>query len=139
MALQQKVIDGAENSPITLFTSKHWEVCKVYSLTEHFWLPCPLLASKKWWDGLPKDIQAQVRAAGTEAEQYGLRIYAEDESKVMNQLKREGFRSSRISTRLLLRGWSSRFMTPMSSSRARTSWTRSGEPRSNPIRDARSG
>ena len=90
MALQQKVIDGAENSPITLFTSKHWEVCKVYSLTEHFWLPCPLLASKKWWDGLPKDIQAQVRAAGAEAEQYGLRIYAEDESKVMNQLKEKG-------------------------------------------------
>ena len=26
MALQQKVIDGAENFPITLFTSKHWEV-----------------------------------------------------------------------------------------------------------------
>jgi TRAP-type C4-dicarboxylate transport system substrate-binding protein len=27
MALLQKVIDGAENFPITLFTSKHWEVC----------------------------------------------------------------------------------------------------------------
>jgi len=90
MALQQKVIDGAENSPITLFTSKHWEVCKVYSLTEHFWLPCPLLASKKWWNSLPNDIQSQVNAAGIEAEQYGLKIYAEDESKVMNQLKEKG-------------------------------------------------
>jgi tripartite ATP-independent transporter DctP family solute receptor len=90
LALQQRVIDGAENSPITLYTSKHWEVSKNFSLTEHFWLPCPLLASKKWWDGLPKDIQAAVTAAGKDAEAYGLKIYAEEEAKVISQLKEKG-------------------------------------------------
>jgi len=60
LALQQKVLDGAENSPALYWTSKHWEVSKVYSLTEQFWSVSAFLANKKWWDGLPKDIQAEM-------------------------------------------------------------------------------
>jgi len=90
LALQQKVLDGAENSPVLFFTSKHWEVSKVYSLTQQFWLPTPLHASKKWWDTLPKDIQAHISAAGQEAEKHFLDIYTADESKAIGWLKEKG-------------------------------------------------
>ncbi len=90
LALQQKVLDGAENSPVLFFTSKHWEVSKVYSLTEQFWSVHTLLANKKWWEGLPKDIQAAVLAAGQDAEKYFLDIYVADENKAIGWLKEKG-------------------------------------------------
>jgi len=90
LALQQKVLDGAENSPVLFWTSKQWEVCKVYSLTEQFWSVSTLLANKKWWDGLPKDVQAQLLAAGQDAEKYFLEIYTGDEQKAYGWLKEKG-------------------------------------------------
>ncbi len=90
LALQQKVLDGAENSPVLFWTSKHWEVCKVYSMTQQFWLPTPLMASKKWWDSLPKDIQAQMGEAAHEAEKYFLQIYTADENKALGWVKEKG-------------------------------------------------
>src|SRR5512143_2364440 len=75
LAIQQKVLDGAENSPALFWTSKHWEVAKVYSLTEQFWSVSGFIANKKWWDGLPKDIQAEMVAAGPETEKYFLDTY----------------------------------------------------------------
>jgi tripartite ATP-independent transporter DctP family solute receptor len=90
LALQQKVLDGAENSPVLFFTSKHWEVSKVYSLTEQFWSVSTLLANKKWWESLPKDIQAEVLAAGQDAEKYFLEIYVADENKAIGWLKEKG-------------------------------------------------
>lgn len=34
-SLQQGEVDGAENNPPSLFLSKHYEICKYYSLDEH--------------------------------------------------------------------------------------------------------
>ena len=90
LALQQKVIDGAENSPVLFWTSRHWEVCKVYSMTQQFWLPTPLMASKKWWDSIPKDLQVQVKAAAAEAEKYFIQIYTADEDKALGWAKEKG-------------------------------------------------
>jgi len=90
LALQQKVLDGAENSPVLFWTSKHWEVCKAYSMTEQFWLPTPLLASKKWWDTVPKNLQAQIREAANEAEKYFVEIYTADEKQALGWAKEKG-------------------------------------------------
>jgi tripartite ATP-independent transporter DctP family solute receptor len=90
LALQQKVLDGAENSPVLFWTSKHWEVCKVYSLTEQFWLPTPLIGSKKWWDTIPKDLQAQIAEAAQEAEKYFIQIYTADEKQALGWAKEKG-------------------------------------------------
>lgn len=90
LALQQKVLDGAENSPVLFWTSKHWEVCKVYSMTQQFWLPTPLMASKKWWDSVPKDVQGQIKEAAQEAEKYFIQIYTADEDKALGWAKEKG-------------------------------------------------
>jgi len=90
LAIQQKVLDGAENSPALYWTSKHWEVAKVYSLTEQFWSVSGFIANKKWWDGLPKDIQAEMVAAGPETEKYFLDTYIALENKAIGFLKEKG-------------------------------------------------
>ena len=38
-ALDQGVVDGAENNPPSLLSSRHYEVCKFYSLDEHTMVP----------------------------------------------------------------------------------------------------
>lgn len=90
LALQQKVLDGAENSPALYWTSKHWEVSKVYSLTEQFWSVSAFLANKKWWDGLPNDIRVEMLAAGQEAEKYFLDTYIALENKAIGFVKEKG-------------------------------------------------
>lgn len=36
-ALQQGVVDGAENNPPSFYLSRHYEVCKYYIIDEHTW------------------------------------------------------------------------------------------------------
>lgn len=90
MALQQKVLDGAENCPVLFYTSKHWEICKAFSLTEQFWVVLPLFVSKKWWDGMTPDVQGGIREAAAETEKYFVKIYSEDEKKAIGWLKEKG-------------------------------------------------
>lgn len=57
-ALQQSVIDGAENNELALSDQKHGEVCKYYTYDMHQMVPDLLVASKKFYDSLsPEDRQ----------------------------------------------------------------------------------
>ncbi len=69
-ALQTKVFDGADHDPTVFVAFNYGEVCKFYSLTEHTIEPTLLLASKKLFDKLPKDVQGAVRQAGIESMTY---------------------------------------------------------------------
>ena len=66
-ALQTKVFDGADHDPTVFVAFNYGEVCKFFSLTEHSIEPTLLLASKKLFDKLPKEIQTAVREAGKES------------------------------------------------------------------------
>ena len=48
------------------------------------------IANKKWWDGLPKDVQGEMVAAGREAEKYFLDAYIALENKAISLLKERG-------------------------------------------------
>ena len=90
MAIQQKVLDGAENSPAMLWTTKHYENAKIYSLTEQFWSVSAFIANKKWWDGLPGDIRSEMMAAVPETEKYFTDTYIALENKSIDLLKGQG-------------------------------------------------
>lgn len=51
-ALQQGVVDGAENNPPSFYTSHHYEVCKFYSIDEHTSVPDVLLIGTTSWNHL---------------------------------------------------------------------------------------
>jgi len=73
-ALQTKVFDGADHDPTVFVAFNYGEVCKFYSLTEHSIEPTLLLASKKLFDKLPKDVQDGVRQAGNDSMDYCRKI-----------------------------------------------------------------
>ena len=73
-ALQTKVFDGADHDPTVFVAFNYGEVCKFYSLTEHSIEPTLLLASKKLFDKLPKDVQGAVRQAGKDSMTYCRKI-----------------------------------------------------------------
>ncbi len=63
-ALQQKTIDGLENSAPVITANKMHEVAKYLSFTEQFIIPDPVFMSKKVYDGMPEDLQKAVLEAG---------------------------------------------------------------------------
>ena len=63
-ALQQGVVDGAENNPPSFYLSKHYEVCKFYTLNEHTMLPDVLtIASTHTMDQLNEQEQKWLNQA----------------------------------------------------------------------------
>jgi len=70
-ALQTKVFDGGVQDKIAFtMVFKYAEICKFYSLTEHAVENTFLMASKKHFDKLPKEIQDALRKAGRESMEY---------------------------------------------------------------------
>ena len=62
-ALQQGVVDGAENNAPSYVGSGHYEVAKYYTLDEHTAMPDVLVVSTTYYDGLSAQQQAWLREA----------------------------------------------------------------------------
>jgi len=65
--LQTKLIDGAENNWPSYESTKHFEVAKFYSMTEHSLSPEVLVMSKKTFDKFSADEQKMVRQAAKDS------------------------------------------------------------------------
>ena len=76
-ALQQGVVDGAENNPPSLYTSRQYEVCKYYSLDEHTTIPDVLLISTIVWETLTPQEQEWLQEAAEESAQYQKVVWQE--------------------------------------------------------------
>jgi tripartite ATP-independent transporter DctP family solute receptor len=66
-AIQTGVVDGAENNWPSYESSRHFEVAKYYTLTEHSLQPEVLVMSKKTYDKLSADDQKIVKQAAKES------------------------------------------------------------------------
>lgn len=66
-ALQQGVVDGAENNPPSFHTSRHYEVAKYYSLDEHTAVPDLLLLSMNLWEQLDEEQRRWLQEAADES------------------------------------------------------------------------
>lgn len=65
-AIQQKVIDGAENNEFALTNNKHGEVAKYYTYNEHQMVPDMLIGNVKLLDSLTPQERAVFDAAAEE-------------------------------------------------------------------------
>lgn len=65
--LQTKLIDGAENNWPSYESTKHYEVAKFYSMTEHSLSPEVLVMSKKTFDKFSADEQKMIRQAAKDS------------------------------------------------------------------------
>jgi TRAP-type C4-dicarboxylate transport system substrate-binding protein len=89
-ALQQGVVDGAENNPPSFYTSHHYEVCKFYSLDEHTSVPDILLISTTAWNNLSKKEQSWLQEAADAAVPVQRKLWKEAEQLALEEVQKAG-------------------------------------------------
>ncbi|MGO9547667.1 MAG: TRAP transporter substrate-binding protein [Rhodomicrobium sp.] len=89
-ALQTGVVDGTENPPSNMYTQKMHEVQKYATLTRHGYLGYALIVNKKFWEGLPADIRAQLDKAVAEATVYANEIAQKENDDALEAMKKSG-------------------------------------------------
>jgi tripartite ATP-independent transporter DctP family solute receptor len=93
-SLEQGVVDAAENNPPSFRTSRHYEVCKYYTLDEHARLPDILMISTRVWNNLKPEFQQILQEAVDESVEYERKIWAEAEESDMKIVKDAGVQVS---------------------------------------------
>jgi TRAP-type C4-dicarboxylate transport system substrate-binding protein len=66
-ALQQGIVDGAENNPPSFVSNKHYEVCKHFTMDGHTRIPDMLMISNPIFKGLSAQEQSWVQQASDES------------------------------------------------------------------------
>ncbi len=101
-ALQQGVIDGAENNITALTLGRHGEVVKFYSMDEHNMIPDILVIATRVWDKMTPEQQKIVKDAAVastvhhrdlwiKAEQDALTLAQEKLGVAVNQVDKQPF------------------------------------------------
>nr|WP_235817937.1 TRAP transporter substrate-binding protein [Formosa haliotis] len=89
-SLQQGVVDGAENNPPSFYLSRHYEVCKYYSLDEHTVLPDVLIVGTHLWDRLSDQEQKWLQEAVNRSVIYQRKLWAEAEAEALEEVQKAG-------------------------------------------------
>ena len=89
-SLQQGVVDGAENNPPSFYLSKHYEVCKFYTLDEHTILPDVLLMSTHTWNSLNKQQKEWVNNSVKLSVIEQRKLWAKSEKESLEAVKEAG-------------------------------------------------
>ncbi|HEY0955985.1 MAG TPA: TRAP transporter substrate-binding protein [Roseateles sp.] len=88
--LKTNLIDAAENNIPSYEGFRHFEAAKFYSRTEHSMTPDALFISKKVWDKLKPEQQAQLRAAAKASVQVQREKWDAQEAKALAVVKAGG-------------------------------------------------
>jgi C4-dicarboxylate-binding protein DctP len=89
-ALQTGVVDGQENTWSNIYTQKMHEVQKYATVTNHGYIGYIVVVNKKFWDGLPPEIRAQLDKAMKEATEYGNNQSAKENEDALAEIKKAG-------------------------------------------------
>ena len=89
-ALQQGVVDGAENNSPTFYLSGQYEVCKYYSLDEHTAIPDVLVINTHLWNSLSKEEQKWMQMSADTSIIYQRKLWEQSENKALAAVKKAG-------------------------------------------------
>jgi TRAP-type C4-dicarboxylate transport system substrate-binding protein len=89
-ALQQGVVDGAENNPPSFHLSRHYEVCRYYSLDEHTSTPDVLLISTSLWRSLTPGEQRIIEEAAAESAVLQRKLWKEATRQALEAVRAAG-------------------------------------------------
>lgn len=89
-ALQQGVVDAAENNPPSFYTSRHYEICKHYSIDEHTTIPDVLIVSTYLWDRLTDQQKEWLQEAADRAVVYQKQVWARSVAESLEKVKAAG-------------------------------------------------
>ncbi len=89
-ALQSGVVDGAENNPPSLYSSRHYEVCKKYTLNEHTAVPDVLIISTVVWDKLSDQEKEWLQEAANASVPEERILWAQAEEEALREVAKAG-------------------------------------------------
>lgn len=89
-ALMTGVVDGTENPISNFYTQKMHEVQKHMTITDHGYLGYAVIVNKKFWDGLPADVRAQLDDAMEQATRYANQIAKVENEQALEAVKKSG-------------------------------------------------
>jgi TRAP-type C4-dicarboxylate transport system substrate-binding protein len=89
-ALQQGVVDGAENNAPSFYLSRHYEVCRYYSLDEHTSVPDVLLISTHIWNSLTEQEQEWLDEAVMESYKYQKQLWKKSSADALDAVQKAG-------------------------------------------------
>ena len=89
-ALQTGVVDGTENPHSNLYSQKMNEVQKFVTITDHGYVGYAVVTNKKFWDGLPADIRAQLTQAMADATKFTNDQAKKDNDDALAKVKATG-------------------------------------------------
>ena len=89
-ALQQGIVDGAENNLPSFYLSRHYEVCKYLIMDEHTALPDELVIGTPVWNQLTPQEQKWLKEAAMESSEYEKEIWREAELHALEEVKKAG-------------------------------------------------
>jgi tripartite ATP-independent transporter DctP family solute receptor len=89
-ALQQGMIDGAENNPPSYFSSRHYEVAKHYSLDEHTRVPDVVMVSRQIWQGLSPQVRVWIDQAATESVDFQRKLWRKQTDEALAAVEKAG-------------------------------------------------
>jgi tripartite ATP-independent transporter DctP family solute receptor len=89
-ALQQGVVDAAENNPPSLYLTRHYEVCRYYSLNEHTFVPDVMLVSTHTWDDLNDEQKKWLSEASYESAVRQRTLWEESENEALEAMIADG-------------------------------------------------
>ena len=93
-ALQQGVVDGAENNAPSFYLSRHYEVCKYYTLNEHTRVPDVLLCAENTWSRLTSAQRQWLQTAARVSADFQQQLWQAEEQRSLNALKEAGIEIS---------------------------------------------
>lgn len=89
-AMQQGVVDGAENNVPSWVQTRHIEIAKVFSEDEHASIPDFLVISTKTWDKLTPEQQQILAKAATDSQVYQQKLWDKIDTDTRAQAKAMG-------------------------------------------------
>jgi TRAP-type C4-dicarboxylate transport system substrate-binding protein len=89
-ALQQGVVDGAENNPPSFYLSRHYELSKYYILDEHTAVPDVLIVSLPVWQDLTPQQQEWLQRAANDSIAYQREAWQQSSDEALVAVKAAG-------------------------------------------------
>jgi tripartite ATP-independent transporter DctP family solute receptor len=89
-ALQQGVVDGAENNLPSYYLARHYEVSRYLTLDEHTWVPDVLLISTRVWNQLTDQERGWLEDAARSSVEVERRLWREASQHALDAVRAAG-------------------------------------------------
>lgn len=89
-ALQQGVVDGAENNPPSFVSSRHFEVCREFTFDHHTRIPDVLMISEITWQKLSDSEREWIQTAARESTEFQRKAWSAGVEEAVQIMTAEG-------------------------------------------------